>query len=92
VGNSTCIDCDSALGEPIAFFTASQMIFREKGFSRNSAVAIEFSHGLDRLRNSTKRRSLPRKKTARNFVSFFLMATELSQQRKNVYVVTPPMV
>jgi ATP-dependent DNA ligase len=34
------------------------------------SVAIEFLHGLDRLRNSTKRRSLPRKKRLRNFVAF----------------------
>ena len=33
-------------------------------------VAIEFSQGLDRLRNSTKRRSLPRKKMLRHFVAF----------------------
>ena len=37
-GGSTGGNSDVALEEPIAFFTAAQIISREKGFSRNSDI------------------------------------------------------
>ena len=38
VGGSTGDNLGAALGEPIAFFTASQITSREKGFSRKLAI------------------------------------------------------
>jgi hypothetical protein len=35
-GESACDNSDAAFGEPIAFFTALQIISRENGFSRKS--------------------------------------------------------
>jgi hypothetical protein len=37
-GESACDNSDAAFGEPIAFFTALQIVSRENGFSRKSDI------------------------------------------------------
>ena len=37
-GESACDNSDAAFGDPIAFFTALQIVSRENGFSRKSDI------------------------------------------------------
>jgi hypothetical protein len=48
-GESACDSSDARFGEPIAFFTALQIISREKGFSRKSDMRSFSAHNATAL-------------------------------------------